>query len=675
MKRFVIISLLLIGAVVWSVPLGAQPTAVIKVLGVSDRDVARSPDDIFTRASTGLPNVGVGEIVYLEGHSANPEDTVTAWEWSLTARPNNSQAQLSSADQPIVTLVPDVVGTFRVQLRITTAAGQSQPVVIPINSANYVGVGGIAGEARIPQCAACHAGQVDNKVNDWMTTKHAVMFAEGIEGRKEAHYQLRCIRCHTVGYDTLAIANNGGFDDRAREEGWHFPDSLRDDNWENMVQNYPQTASMANIQCENCHGPGSAHSGRTNDNRIAVSYENGVCAKCHDSGSHHFRPYQWDFSKHSHPTRTPTGPGRNSCVRCHTGFGFIEHIRGVPDSLKTTDYFPITCVACHKAHTRNDQNHPHQLRTVANVRLMNGVEVNFGYGNLCANCHQSRRNAVQYVQRYSPHFGPHYSNQADMLRGTNAIEYGQEIRSTPHYMVIENACVGCHMAESPEDPNHPAYLKVGDHTFAMRSPEGVEHVETCAECHGEIESFEDIMAEEDHDGDGEVESAVAEVEGLMERLALLLPPVGENRVEVTDAYTPEQLRAAYNYLFVHEDGSRGLHNFEYAVGILKAALADSSNLGVERLAEPLPNQFSLDEPFPNPFNAYTTISYALPHPGEVSAKVYDLAGREVMTVLQGRQPAGAYKALVKLNGQPSGVYILKMEAGPYSASRKLILAK
>ncbi|MFN3821302.1 MAG: PKD domain-containing protein, partial [bacterium] len=135
MNRVLILSLLVVGALLGMMELGAQPSAVIKVLGVSDRTVAIDPEDIFTRASTGLPNVGIGEMVYLQGASANAEENISAWEWTLVDRPNNSQAQLSSSDQPIVTLVPDIVGTYRVQLRITTEQGQSDPVVIPINAA------------------------------------------------------------------------------------------------------------------------------------------------------------------------------------------------------------------------------------------------------------------------------------------------------------------------------------------------------------------------------------------------------------------------------------------------------------------------------------------------------------------------------------------------------------
>jgi hypothetical protein len=45
-------------------------------------------------------------------------------------------------------------------------------------------------------------------------------------------------------------------------------------------------------------------------------------------------------------------------------------------------------------------------------------------------------------------------------------------------------------------------------------------------------------------------------------------------VTITSAYTRQQLRAGFNYKFVLEDGSYGVHNLSYAVGLLKASIAD-----------------------------------------------------------------------------------------------------
>jgi nitrate reductase cytochrome c-type subunit len=647
----------------------ALPTAVIKVVGVSDRDVAKDTSDIYTRPSTGLASAGVGEMVYIAG---NPADTaITAWSWEL-AIPNGSSAELNDTEDPVVFFIPDRAGKFLVTLTVTSADGQSDPLTMAINSANYVGVGGITGEAEVPQCAACHSGDPESdKVTPWSGTKHARMFTDGINGVKSPSYKASCIKCHTVGYDTDPGAVNNGFDDVAAAEGWVFPDTpLVADNWDQMIQNFPNTADKANIQCENCHGPGSRHSSAITDNKMVVDYDNDACAKCHDSGSHHTRPYQWDYSGHAKVTTRPSGPGEEACVRCHTGYGFIDYVDGVPDSLKRTDYLPIVCVACHDPH---DATNEYQLRKVDAYTLENGVEVDYGAANLCLNCHHSRRNGEEYAAQYHSRFSPHYGVQGDMFTGTNAIEYGQEIESSPHNVAVEGACTGCHMAPGPENAADPGYLQLGDHSFAVKTADGVENIAVCQACHEGAESFESIMPEEDWDGDGAIEGVMAELDGMAEELAMLLPPVGEPEVVVTEAYTSAQLKAAYNYLFYEEDGSHGVHNADYAHGILAASLGD--DLGVERLETAAPYEWSLGNAYPNPFNPMATFNYSLAKDASVSIRIYDLTGRLVQDLFSGNQPAGAYKRAVNFAGQPAGLYLLSLSAGGFEASTKLVLMK
>jgi len=85
------------------------------------------------------------------------------------------------------------------------------------------------------------------------------------------------------------------------------------------------------------------------------------------------------------------------------------------------------------------------------------------------------------------------------------------------------------------------------------------------------------------------------VQTLMNKLALLLPG-GENNVlnnTVTPApnWTVPQLEAAYNYLFVQSDGSLGVHNTAYAVGLLQASIA---NLTGTSVAGGLPDAWAVE---------------------------------------------------------------------------------
>jgi len=197
----------------------------------------------------------------------------------------------------------------------------------------------------------------------------------------------------------------------------------------------------------------------------------------------------------------------------------------------------------------------------------------------------SRRDAETYVTEYHGHYGPHYEPQGDMLSGTNAIEYGQRIPSSAHLAAVKDSCVTCHMQDTSRD--NPAHTLAGGHTFKPSwnggTPEDhsddIPLVEACSNCHGGIESFD--FPRQDFDGDGVIAGVQTEVKGLMSKLALLLPPYGVDEVSVTADYTPAELRAAYNYLFVEDDGSFGVHNLSYTLGILRGAIADVSGTSLD----------------------------------------------------------------------------------------------
>jgi hypothetical protein len=260
--------------------------------------------------------------------------------------------------------------------------------------------------------------------------------------------------------------------------------------------------------------------------------------------------------------------------------GFVDFTDGVPEANRRTAYEAITCAACHDPH--GDANNPHILRKIDAVALMDNQTVitNGGFGQLCMNCHMSRREAATYAETASAstHFGPHYGTQTDMLEGVNAVTYGKEIPSSAHRDVVKDTCVTCHLQSV--SASHAAFGQVGGHTFrpgwdggTPNDPSDDVHLTgACVQCHGNIESFD--FKRVDYNGDGVVEGVQTEVEHLLTRLATLLPPVGEPEAVVTTAYTRQQLRAFYNWEFVHADGSHGIHNVSYAVGVLKASIAD-----------------------------------------------------------------------------------------------------
>jgi len=88
-----------------------------------------------------------------------------------------------------------------------------------------------------------------------------------------------------------------------------------------------------------------------------------------------------------------------------------------------------------------------------------------------------------------------------------------------------------------------------------------------------------------------------------------------------------------------------------------------------------PNKFSLSQNYPNPFNPSTMIQYSVPNSGNVVLKVYDVAGREVQTLVNQVQNPGSYNVLFNASNLSSGVYFYKLVSGSYSDIKKMILVK
>jgi len=89
----------------------------------------------------------------------------------------------------------------------------------------------------------------------------------------------------------------------------------------------------------------------------------------------------------------------------------------------------------------------------------------------------------------------------------------------------------------------------------------------------------------------------------------------------------------------------------------------------------LPETFSLDRAYPNPFNPTTTLSFAIPVDSEVSLSIYNLQGREVVSLINGNMDAGYHSITWNADSYSSGVYFVKMVAGEYVDTQKLMLIK
>ena len=89
----------------------------------------------------------------------------------------------------------------------------------------------------------------------------------------------------------------------------------------------------------------------------------------------------------------------------------------------------------------------------------------------------------------------------------------------------------------------------------------------------------------------------------------------------------------------------------------------------------LPLAHALDQNYPNPFNPVTKIAYALPVASHVSMRIYDLAGRQVRSLVDQEMPAGYHEVAFSATGLSSGIYLCRMVADTFVQTRKMTLIK
>jgi hypothetical protein len=608
-----------------------------------------TPNDIATYGlpasleySGGLYTVGIGTPLYLEAevNIAISPASITSVTWALTSKPITSTATFTNS--PLTPNVPvflpsdkltyqvagrtlfrpDAWGEYTVTATIVTT-NLTTNVSATFNAGFYLGV---------DECAGCHSGGQQgggltppDVYPSWANTLHAAIFTQGIDGVLGAGYSQSCIKCHTTGYDTNSVTfGDDGFYSVAQQDGWTFPTNIANPtlaatNFASMPGNLQ---SLANITCENCHGPGSQHvlgvytpSSAPNWPFVDVPLNAGACEQCHDDPPHHQYGTEWYVSSHAVTTTIPTTEAPATaqyCVRCHTAAGFINIVSNLSagNGIVTDtniSYNSIDCQTCHEPHGLTvPTNDAHLIRVVASATFGDGTVItNGGEGNLCMVCHHSRNAATTNVTDWpigipawagassppSPYdFGPHDSPQGDMVEGTNAFTYGQSIPSSAHRISVTNSCVGCHMQTIAA--SDPGVLLSGGHTFEMSYnlvtngvTNKIDQVGVCNQCHGGITTFN--FPVEDYANVGQVLGVQTEVQILLNQLSTLLPNKSgvidgsvKTSLSVTTNWTQAELMAAYNWQFVNNDGSMGVHNAPYATGILKASIANLTGVSV-----------------------------------------------------------------------------------------------
>jgi len=286
------------------------------------------------------------------------------------------------------------------------------------------------------------------------------------------------------------------------------------------------------------------------------------------------------------------------CAKCHSAGGLPMHIaEGVTISQPIANGFQ--CTTCH------DDLQEFTRREVTEVTFPSGAVIDSGDpdSNLCLNCHQGRESTVSVNNLIGDAPGDEVSDALRFLNvhyfAAGATRYGTEAKGAYEYDGKEyfgffdhtrsaDQCVECH----------------GAHNLQI-------DYEQCADCHDDIdiESLEDLRNIryyfDDWDGDGDTEEGIAgEIETISEMLyaalreyavnttgnAIAYSPdaypyffndlngngeVDEDEADRTNGFntwTPNLLRAAYNYQYATKDPGAFVHNGQYIVQVLYDSL-------------------------------------------------------------------------------------------------------
>jgi len=109
-------------------------------------------------------------------------------------------------------------------------------------------------------------------------------------------------------------------------------------------------------------------------------------------------------------------------------------------------------------------------------------------------------------------------------------------------------------------------------------------------------------------------------------------------------------------------------------------IGDCADVSMLDISDQLPTDYNLSQNYPNPFNPVTNIGFSIVESGEISLKVYDISGKEIMELAQGFYTPGNYTIKWDAvdsygNEVSSGIYIYQLITQDIILSNRMVLMR
>jgi hypothetical protein len=342
--------------------------------------------------------------------------------------------------------------------------------------------------------------------------------------------------------------------------------------------------------CEGPQGPAGQDgvdgtNGTNGTNGVDGVDANESCTECHINDTE-LLAKQLQYLNSFHFVGGDFERSTTDCAPCHTHEGFIEtRIDNDPPTEVTAadvvDPTPPNCRTCHQIHTTYTDA-DYALTTSSPVVLWyGGATVDFGTGNLCANCHQARPPDPApvigggIITVSSDRFGTHHSPVALTLGGTGLAEFtgALTIPSGPntHGNVAINAdgCLTCHggMAFGDQAGGHTWNMTYEYHSAIEDNVAGCNQ----AGCHTNETTF-DVGGVQT-----QFETDIETLRALLEDHCIYDPAIGRN---FTGDFDSDLVAAYMNWQILSEDKSEGVHNAPYIEAVLANTIEYLNGLAV-----------------------------------------------------------------------------------------------